>query len=240
MTDTSDNSTTDAVTVTAPAAAPGQIRVAGSSPVPVDATTGDSDDAADEAGDGFDRDRAMHTIRALRAEVKQYRSQAKDAAALAARLKEIEDAEKTELQLARDRAGDLEQQIQAAVDQARAASLRAAVHELAPDIGLASPTLAVRAVDRSLIEWDDSHTPTNLRELLEQLAEEEPALRRQAARTPSTNATGGAGGQPPPSLTAEQLAWAERTGMTPDEYRSAMNLRTLSDYQAERGRQTTA
>lgn len=197
----------------------------------------DGGDAATEPDDGFDRDRAMHTIRTLRTEVKQFRAQAKDAAALAARLREIEDAEKTELQLARDRAAELEQAHAQATERVRAANLKAAVYDLADSLGLASASLALRAVDRARVDWDDGDAPTNIQDLLAELAEEEPALKAKQPKTPRTNATGGAGGQEPPALTAEQLEWASKTGMTPDEYRQAMSLRTLTDWERSREKQ---
>ena len=193
----------------------------------------DSSEADDT--DVFDKDRAMHTIRTLRQEVRQYRAQAKQSADLEARIRQFEDAEKTELERAQARAAELEQAHAAATEKIRAANLKAAVYDAADDLGLASASLALRAVDRHRIDWDDGDAPTNLHDLLTELAEEEPALKAKTPRTPRTNATGGAGGQEPPALTAEQLAWAEKTGMTPDEYRQAMSLRTLADW--ERGRQ---
>lgn len=203
--------------------------------VPVTVNTDTNEPAADD-GDVFDRDRAMHTIRTLRQEVRQYKSQAAQSAALEQRLREIEDAEKTELQKARERAAELEQAHAQATERVRQANLKAAVYDIANDLGLASASLALRAIDRDKLDWDDADAPTNLHDLLTELAEEEPALKAKTARTPRTNATGGAGGQEPPALTAEQLEWAARTGMTPDEYRQAMNMRTLDDW--ERTRET--
>ena len=156
---------------------------------------------------------------------------------LAARLREIEDAEKTELQLARDRAAELEQAHAQATERVRAANLKAAVYDLADSLGLASASLALRAVDRAKVDWDDGDAPTNIQDLLAELAEEEPALKAKQPKTPRTNATGGAGGQEPPALTAEQLEWASKTGMTPDEYRQAMSLRTLTDWERSREKQ---
>lgn len=190
--------------------------------VPVDPPADPPADSADPPPadpEPFDQDRAMRTIRNLREKEREGKLAAKERDDLAARLKEYEDAQKSELDKAKDAEKDARDRAKVATEKARNANLKAALYDKAADLGIGSPSLALKALDRKKIEWDDDDEPGNLAAVLEALLEEEPLLKASPKKkTASTDAGGGAGGGEPPQLTHDELEWAAKTGLTPDEY----------------------
>lgn len=231
VTTTATSSTTPTVTVTpgtATATAPP------APPAPPNPPAPPSDE-----GEPFDEERAMATIRNLREVEKQAKKDAKRLADLEAKLKGIEDADKTELEKAQAKVAELEQASQTAASERRDLVLRAAVNERAVALGIASPRLALAALDRDAVTFDDAGQPTNLDEALTALLEREPVLKGapQPPTSVSLNAGSGSGGQRPPDLTAEELQAASALGMTPERYAAYRNVATVSDYQKQRERE---
>lgn len=185
------------------------------------------------APDEWDKERGMATIKALREKEKEGKAAAKERDALAARLKEYEDADKSELEKAQQRAAELEAKEKQWAAEKRETNLRLAVFEKASE--LASPGLAIAALQRDgNVTFDDNGQPENLDEALAALLEREPLLRGKAAPKPppQLDGGGGGGGGEPPALTAEELQAAETAGMSPEEYAALKDVKTLDDFTA--------
>lgn len=205
-------------------------------PDPADSDDPPADPPADppvgKDGTPFDPDRAQRTIENLRAELKQAKLTAKERDELRDRLKEYEDAQKSELDRAKDAEKEARDKAKQATEKARNANLKAALYDKAAELGIGSPSLALKALDRKKIEWDDDDEPANLGDVLDALLEEEPILKAAPKKqTASTNAGGGAGSGDPPKLTSEQLEAARLLGYDdPAEYLADMKLKTLDDW----------
>ena len=189
----------------------------------------------------WDHERGMATIVKLREELKAAKAEGRRVAELEAKLTAIEDAEKTELQRAADQLATYQAKEAAWATERRDTLLKLAVHTKAPELGITSPTLALAALkDAGTIEYDDQGQPSNLDAALIALLEAEPALKGVVKpKPPGTNAGDGAGDIPPPALTADQLAWAGRLGMTPEHYAAFQTdgPTTLQDFQRIREKQ---
>lgn len=169
------------------------------------------------------------------AEEKKLRLAADRATELEARLKEIEDSEKSELDKAKEQLAQFEQRQSAWENERRETALQLAVHALAPDLGLADAEVALALINRNTVEYDDTGKPSNLAPLLEELVERKPILLKQDS-APVRRATldGGSGGtrDASPPLTAEQQEWAKRLGYTDmREYIRDMNHQKLDEWQ---------
>lgn len=200
--------------------------------------------AAKEGGDDakqWDHERGMATIVKLRDELKTAKAEGRRVAELEAKLTAIEDAEKTELQRSADQLAAYQAKETAWAAERRDTLLKLAVHTKAAELGITSPGLALAALkDAGTIEYDDQGQPSNLDEALTALLEAEPALKGVVKPRPAgVNAGDGAGGAPPPALTAEQLAWATRLGMTAEQYAAYKTggPTTLQDFQRIREKQ---
>lgn len=191
--------------------------------------------AKDDDGKQWDHERGMATIVKLREELKAAKAEGRRAAELETRLQAIEDAEKTELQRAADQLAAYQAKEAAWASERRDTLLKLAVHTKAGELGITSPGLALAALkDAGSIEYDDQGQPKNLDETLTALLEAEPALKGVVKPRPaSVNAGDGGGGAPPPALTAEQLAYAAKLGMTPESYAAYQTggATTLQDFQ---------
>ena len=189
-------------------------------------------------GTTFDPDRAQRTIEKLREELKAAKLTTKERDDLAAKVKEFEDSQKSELEKAQEAAKEARDRAKVATEKARNANLKSALYDKAADLGIGSPSLALKALNRSKIEWDDSDEPSNIEAVLEALLEEEPLLKATPKKkTASTDAGGGAGGGEPPQLSQEQLEAAGLLGYKdPAEYAADMNLKTLADWNKARAR----
>lgn len=186
-------------------------------------------------GDDFDPQRAWSTIQKQRDEAKELRAKARQADDALTRLKEIEDADKTELQKLEERVAEFEQREQQWQTEKRDTALRLAVAEKAQELGIVSPRLALAALklEGADVEWSDGGEPTNLDSLLSDLLEREPGLRgTPAPRKPgNVNAADGVKDVPPPALTEEELQMAARFGKTPEEYAALKEVKSYADFQ---------
>lgn len=215
-------------------------------PTPVPAADPPAAPAGDPAPDprwdpdAHDPARASATITKLRQAEKEGRTAARERDQLAARLKEIEDAEKTELEKAQARVTELEEKERAWEEERRAIGLRLAAHGLKDELGIADVDLALAALDSSAIEYDADARPVNLATQLAELLERKPLLKGTATPTgggaaPNLNSGAGAQGGSPPALTADELAEAKRHGMTPERYAMAKSANgSIHEYIAQR------
>lgn len=169
----------------------------------------------------FDKDRAMTLIAKLREEAREAKAAAKDGQTAKERLAAIEAEKLTEAErLAKERDDALAKAI-AADTTLREQAIRLAVYGQRDALGLSSPDLAVAALDRSKVEFDDAGQPTNIADLLGQLIEREPVLRAKAPAPNLPSTDGGSGGGTPPSLTADELDAAAQGGMSAEQYQAA-------------------
>lgn len=186
-------------------------------PEPTPAPPTDPAPAGDEE---FDKDRAMALIAKLREEAKDSKAAAKERDALAAKLKEREDADLSEQELVAKEREEAIAERDALRTRTREDAVKLAVFGVQQDKGLADAELALAALDRTKIEFDDQGQPTNVDVLIDDLLERKPLLKGTPPppRVPSSDGGGGTGGGSAPDLTAEQLEAARATGMSPEDY----------------------
>lgn len=201
-------------TTTAPA---GTVIVTGTPGTPPPPPPPDTPTAAGSE-EPFDRDRAMALISKLRDEVKDAKAEAATGAQAAQRLAEIEREQMTELERTKAEKADADQALAVLQQQRRDDALRLAVYAQRDTLSIASPDLAIAALDRSRVEYDDVGQPTNLIALLEDLLEREPVLKGTAPRPTIPPTDGGRRDNATPDLTADELDAARTTGMTPERY----------------------
>ena len=126
-------------------------------------------------GTPFDADRAQRTIDAQRDEIKALKAAQKDLAAAQARLKEIDDASKSETERLASKATEAEQKLAAAEQRAADLALRMAVERAARKLGFIDEDDAYRLLDREAVEDKDGE-PANVEDLLKALAKAKPHL----------------------------------------------------------------
>lgn len=185
----------------------------------------------------FDKDRAMATITKLRQAERDGKTAARERDQLAVRLKEIEDAQLSELERAQARVQELEQQQQSWEQERQDTRLRLDTHALKDTLGIADVDLALAALDQSTIEWANG-VPVNLEQQLTDLLDRKPLLKgtvpAASASAPNLNGGAGATGGSPPALTADELAAAKAHGMTPERYALAKTAGSLTEYMEQR------
>lgn len=185
-------------------------------------------------GKPFDAERAQRTIETLRAEERRAKKLDKELEAARAKLKEIEDADKSELEKARDHATELEAKLEREAERRKSVNTRLTAHSLAAELGIADADLALAAVTD--VEYDEDGEPTNLRERLEAACEKHPAL-KTPAKTPKPKLDGGSGGNNDdegPELTAAQLEAAKALKMTPEDYVKFGSIKNIEEYERAR------
>lgn len=142
----------------------------------------DDDDNEQGKGDDdeFDEARARKTIENQRKAEKELK---RKLSAANKRVKDLEgkdlpDAEKQKQEL--QEAKDVAAKAQAKV---RKANLRSEAMEQAAKLKFKSPAVAARLIDLDDVEWDEEEDePTNVKQLLKDLLDEEPWLKGRAAR----------------------------------------------------------
>ena len=100
----------------------------------------------------------------------------REAAASRVKLRTYEDAEKTELVKATERAAELEKELEAERDGRRTDRLELATATAARKLGFRSPELAFRLIGAGEVKYDDDGKPTNVDELLKAVAKQDPYL----------------------------------------------------------------
>ncbi|MCR4338780.1 MAG: hypothetical protein NUW01_02720, partial [Gemmatimonadaceae bacterium] len=172
---------------------------------------------ADEAEKAeWDYDRGMATITKLRDEVKAAKAAAKERDELAAKLKTIEDAQLSEHDKLAKRVEEYEARETAWAAEKKETALKLGVFSLQATLGVADTDLALAALDRSQVEYDDAGQPTNLQDVLTALLEAKPLLKGVTVPPASGSLNAGAGAQsgPPLQLSAEELEAANTLGMS--------------------------
>lgn len=111
----------------------------------------------------------------------------------AAKLTEIEDAQKSAEQKLQEQLTALQQQTDKAKADRRDAVLRSAIVAAAAKAGMADPADAYSLLDKSKIEIKDDDTVTGIEEAIKALAEAKPYLLKSGRQTTATSATNPAG-----------------------------------------------
>ena len=142
-------------------------------PPPPDPQTG-------KDGKPFDAERAQRTIDQLREEIKGLKANSKELDTAKAKLKEIEDAGKSELERATAKATEEEQKRTAAEQRAADLALQIVVERTAGKMGFHDPDDAYRLIDRRAVEMGEDGEPKNVEALLKKLAESKPHLVKTA------------------------------------------------------------
>jgi|GEM_PF-3592255 len=145
---------------------------------------------------------------------------------------ESDKAQLTEQQRTERRAAELEQKLVLAEAKARTKALEAAVAKAATKLGIVDPDAAVKLLDAESLELDDDGEPKNIDVALKALVKERPWLASKPETPTPGSVNGAAGGEagPPPKLTADELAAAQRAGMTPERYEKLKGVKTLDDW----------
>jgi hypothetical protein len=186
----------------------------------------DAEAARKQADDdeAFDKDRAMHTIRTLRSELKDALKGSKLADDLKKRLDELEAKELSEQERAEKRAVDAEAKVAEAGEKLRRANL---LVELAkPEHGIVNAAAAAKLIDG--VEFNDDGEPTNIAAVLPAFLTENSFLKApdDGGNKPAgggTRINGGEGNQSgkTPALTADELEAAKSLNMTAEAYAAA-------------------
>lgn len=148
-----------------------------------------------------------------RAEAAKHRTELRDTKKhlqeLEQKLKERDDAEKTELQKATEKSTVLEAQIAKAEEKVRRLNIQNAVVTKAMKLDIVDPDAAFRLLDIDAVEFDGD-TPSNIEDLLTKLVEDKPYLVSKApaarpAKVASTQPATHGGGKKDGPLTREDV-----------------------------------
>lgn len=131
-------------------------------------------------GTPFDAARAQATIEAQRAEVdaavKASKAAAAELAKAQARLKEIDDASKSETEKLAAKATEASEKLTAAEARAQDLAIRLSVERMAGKLSFIDVDDAYQLLDRKAIELDAAGDPTNVETLLKALVKAKPHL----------------------------------------------------------------
>lgn len=175
-------------------------------------------------------------IAALEAERTARREAEKEAKRLAAKLKEREDADKTETQRQADRLAELEAERAQWTKERRDVYVMAAVQGLQPKFGLIDVEAVARLMDASTITYDEHDRPQNVELAVQSLLQSKPYLGGGGRPQPPvrTNGNEGTSSAEPPRLTQAELEAAAETGMTAERYAALKGVKSLDEWQATR------
>lgn len=151
--------------------------------------SGDTPKWKAEFGDNFDPDRAYSTIEAQR---KAEREALKRAEAAEKKLKEREDAERSDLEKAQARATELEEKLKSYEQRERESALRAQVAEVAKKIGAYYPEDVYVLVHEDLEVGDDGKV-RNADAVVKSLKQNRPALFQRQTADAGSGRNGNAG-----------------------------------------------
>lgn len=186
--------------------------------------------ATPPAGEGWDPERAMRTIRTLRDEVKALKRQHAESATTGDPPKQDDAAGDAAIQAAR---AQVERERAAIAADRRRLDVERVVLTAAPAAGITDVTLALAVIDPEDIEFDEGGG-SNVKDVLAALIQRHPVLKAQSAPAgpPSTDARKGRSQPDGPKLTAEQMAAAQAMGMTPEDYARYLKVNTAADHAA--------
>ena len=188
-----------------------------------------------DGGDTYDKDRAMRTIQAQRDAEKALKAENKSLKEKADRLDALEAEKLSEQEKAAKRADEAERKAAAADAKLQRANLIAALAD--PDLGIVNARAAAKLIEG--VEYDENGEPTNLGavdekdSLIATFLSQNEFLRGKPSKPAAPSLDGGSSQETPtPNLTANELAAAEKYGMTPEEYAVFKNGGSLADLQA--------
>lgn len=115
-----------------------------------------------------------------------------------------EDANKSELAKAQERAAELEKQLADAAEKQKALMTQSDITAKAAKLGIIDPDAAYKLLNRSELEYGDDGAPTNTETLLVALLKEKPYLAGGGAS--AMNPAKSSGNQKDPILTAARKA----------------------------------
>lgn len=115
-----------------------------------------------------------------------------------------EDAEKSELAKAQERAAELEKQLADAAEKQKALSTLSDVTGKAAKLGIVDPDAAYKLLNRSALEYGDDGMPTNTESLLVALLKDKPYL--AGAGSSAMNPAKSSDNQKDPILSAARKA----------------------------------
>lgn len=134
----------------------------------------------------------------------------------AAEFDKLQEAQKTELQKATDRAAEFEKKAADAETRAKETALRAAIIAEAAKKNVVDPDAAAALIDRGSFEFDDAGAPTNVAEAMDALLKAKPYLAGGGTRgNADQGARDGAG--------ANQLSRDALDNMSPEQVTKALN-----------------
>lgn len=148
----------------------------GQAPATEDPPAPQTDEKKPPKPEEFDPDRAMHTIRTQREEIKALKQTAKGSAELAAKLKEFEDRDKSDGEKTAERLAELERTISSKDERIQQLTLQGAFSKVGREAGALYPEDLLKLVDLSKVEFDEAGNPKNLTELVEALKVDRPVL----------------------------------------------------------------
>lgn len=153
--------------------------------------------------------------------------------ALEAKLKEYEDANLSEKERLEKAAQEKEREAADLATRLQETRMKLGVYAASAKLGCADPDLALAALDRSKIKYDESGEPTNIEDELGALLESKPILKGEPGKpqAPSVNAGDGARPGPTPKLTKDELEQAEAMGGT-EKYLAFRDARSIDQMAA--------
>jgi hypothetical protein len=171
-----------------------------------DPPAGNDDPPKGKDGTPFDADRAQRTIDQLRDEIKALKGTSKEAETLRARLKEIEDKDKSEVERLAGTARETSEKLTAAEAKAQDLAIRLSVERAARKLNFIDEDDAYRLIDRRAVEMDDDGEPQNVEKLLTDLAKAKPHLVKAEGdgQKPGTNGAATRGVPPTPKPAGRQ------------------------------------
>jgi hypothetical protein len=163
----------------------------------------DSGNADDDGGSQDDRKTDSELARA-RSEAAKYRTELREAQAqlkdLADAQKERDDAEKSELQKATERATNLEGQVSERDQKLRDLMLAQEVYKAAQKLDIVDPDAAFQLLDKKAVAYEGDQ-PKNIDDLLTTLVEAKPYLKRTATKGTPKSSTASPDGKKKAPLT---------------------------------------
>lgn len=129
----------------------------------------------------------------LRREAAGYRKRATDAEA---KVKASEDAQLSELELAKKQAQESAEQAKAAADELKSERLRGTIERTATKLGFADADVAEALLKRDAITYGEDGQPANIEQLLAAILTEKPYLKRAVQSGATTNAATRNQGEP--------------------------------------------
>ena len=99
-----------------------------------------------------------------------------EAEALIKKARDTEEASKSELQKAQERAAELEKRIEAEAAMRKEMATSHEVATTANKLGIVDSDVAYRLIDKESIEYDDKGKPSNIEALLKKLPQDKPYL----------------------------------------------------------------